>query len=59
LQLAVKAEQPREATTEEVKGMQHDLVVQLWSSHPGPLSKGVRRRRHLNSAVASPNASEA
>jgi hypothetical protein len=44
---------------EEVKGMQCDLVVQLWSNHAcvrPALQVGVRRRRHLNeSAVASPN----
>jgi hypothetical protein len=33
LQLAVKAELLRKVTTEEVKGMQRDLVVQLWSNH--------------------------
>jgi hypothetical protein len=33
LQLAVKAELPRKATTEQVKGMQRDLVVQVWSNH--------------------------
>jgi hypothetical protein len=39
---AVKAELPGKATTEEVKGMQRDLVVQLWSMKgtgvSGPLS---------------------
>ena len=48
---------------EEVKGMQCDLVVQLWSNHAcvrPALQVGVRRRRHLNeSAVASPNDHEA
>jgi hypothetical protein len=34
----VKAELPGKATTEEVKGMQLDLVVQLWGVS-GPLSK--------------------
>jgi hypothetical protein len=38
LQLAVKAELLRKLTMEEVKGMQRDLVVQLWGVS-GPLSK--------------------
>jgi hypothetical protein len=33
LKLTVKAELPRKATMEEVKGMHRDLVVQLWSNH--------------------------
>jgi len=51
LQLAVKAELLRKVTMEEVKGMQRDLVVQLWSNHGcvrPALQVGVRRRRHLN-----------
>jgi hypothetical protein len=44
LQLAEKAELQGKVTTEEVKGMQRDLMVQLWSNHAGvyvsgPLSK--------------------
>ena len=40
MQLAVKAELPGKAAMEEVKGMQRDLVVQLWSMKgTGPLSK--------------------
>jgi hypothetical protein len=48
---AVKAELLRKVTTEEVKGMQRDLVVQLWSNHGcvrPALQVGVRRHRHLN-----------
>ena len=51
LQLAVKAELQGKATMEEVKGMQRDLVVQLWSNHGcvrPALQVGVRHRRHLN-----------
>ena len=51
LQLAVKAELLRKVTTEEVKGMQRDLVVQLWSNHGcvrPALQVGLRRHRHLN-----------
>ena len=47
----VKAELLRKVTMEEVKGMQRDLVVQLWSNHGcvrPALQVGVRRRRHLN-----------
>jgi hypothetical protein len=36
LQLAVKAELSGKATTEEVKGMQRDMVVQLWSNRACP-----------------------
>jgi hypothetical protein len=50
-QLAAKAELQRKVTMEEVKGMQRDLMVQLWSNHGcvrPALQVGVRRRRHLN-----------
>ena len=47
----VKAELLRKVTMEEVKGMQRDLVVQLWSNHGcvrPALQVGLRRHRHLN-----------
>jgi hypothetical protein len=47
LQPAVKAQLLRKVTTEEVKGIQRDLVVQLWSNHGPALQVGVRRSSEL------------
>ena len=49
--VAAGGELQRKVTMEEVKGMQRDLVVQLWSNHGcvrPALQVGVRRHRHLN-----------